>query len=67
MCAAFPIGWTVSYLLLAAIFFLVLTPIGLVMRLFGRDPMLRALDRSAKTYWVPHNPGADPRRYFKQF
>ena len=67
MCAAFPIGWTVSYLLLAAIFFLVLTPIGLVMRLFGRDPMMRAFDRPAKTYWVPHNPGGDPRRYFKQF
>ena len=67
MCAAFPIGWTVSYLLLAAIFFLVLTPIGLGMRLFGRDPMLRAFDRSANTYWVPHNPGGDPRRYFKQF
>lgn len=67
MCAAFPIGWTVSYLLLGIIFFLVFTPIGLMMRLFGRDPMLRSLDRSAKTYWVPHNPGGDAGRYFKQF
>ena len=67
MCAAYPIGWTVSYVLLSAIYFLVFTPTGLVMRLFGRDPMQRSLDRSAKSYWVPHNPGGDARRYFKQF
>ena len=67
MVAAYPIGWTVSYVLLSAIYFLVFTPTGLVMRLFGRDPMQRSLDRSAKSYWVPHNPGGDARRYFKQF
>src|SRR4051812_47036522 len=41
MCAAFPIGWTVSHLLLAAIFYLLVTPIGLVMRLCGHDAMQR--------------------------
>lgn len=67
MCAAFPIGWVVSHLILAIIFYLVLTPIGLVMRVAGRDPMRRAFDRSAKTYWHAHNPGGDTARYFRQF
>lgn len=67
MAAAFPIGWTVSHLLLGAIFYLVMTPVGMLMRLLGRDPMERRLDRSAKTYWVEHNPGGNVARYFKQF
>src|SRR5207247_855598 len=31
--AAFPIGWTISHLLLAVIFYLVITPIGWLLRL----------------------------------
>jgi hypothetical protein len=67
MCAAFPIGWTISHLLLAFIYYVVLTPIGLLMRLVGRDPMERSFDRKAASYWVPHNPGGDTARYFRQF
>ncbi len=67
MVAAYPIGWTISHLLLAAIYYLVFTPIGLLVRLIVGDPMQRKFDRSAKTYWIPHNPGGDTKRYFKQF
>src|SRR5262249_3685857 len=67
MCVSFPIGWIVSHLILAVIFYLVFTPIGLIMRLFGRDPMQRSFEPSAKTYWVSHNPGGNTARYFKQF
>jgi hypothetical protein len=67
MWASLPVGWTVSHLMLAAVFFLVLTPIGLVARMFGYDPMKSTFDRSAKTYWVPHNPGEEAGRYFRQF
>jgi hypothetical protein len=35
----FPIGWVVSHLLLGAIFYLLVTPIGLVLRLTGHDPL----------------------------
>jgi len=65
--ATFPIGWLVSHLVLAAVFYLVVTPIGVVMRLLGRDPLQRRFDRSAHTYWVPHDPGEDVTRYFRQF
>lgn len=65
--AMFPIGWLVSHLVLAAVFYLVVTPIGVVMRLLGRDPLQRRFDPSANTYWVPHDPGEDVTRYFRQF
>lgn len=66
--AAWPIGFVVSHVVLAVVYYLVLTPIGLVMRLAGHDPMCRRFDPAAPSYWVerPHAP-VDPRRYFRQF
>jgi hypothetical protein len=66
MVAVMPIGVCVSYLVLAVTYFLVLTPIGLVRRLFG-DPLQRRFDREAVTYWTPAKPRTDMRDYFKQF
>jgi hypothetical protein len=66
MFLAFPIGWTVSHLLLLATFYLVLTPIGVVMRLVGHDPLERKFRPEAATYWMEHDPGSDPSRYFRQ-
>ena len=64
---AFPIGWVISHVAMALIYYLVFTPIGLIMRLFGRDPMERRFDRGAETYWTPHQPSEDSARYFRQF
>lgn len=63
----YPLGWLVSHLLLGLIFYGVVTPIGFVLRLFGYDPLQRKFDRNAKTYWVPHKPVTDNRRYFRQY
>ena len=67
MRAAEPIGQTLSMVMLLLAFYLVFTPVGLLMRLLGKDPLSRAFDRQATTYWVEHNPAAEPERYFKQF
>jgi len=67
MIAVFPIGWTVSHLLLAAIFYLVITPLAVMMKLIGRDPMHRSFDKSAASYWVPRNRNRDSKQYFRQF
>lgn len=64
---AFPIGLVVSFLILAAVYYLVLTPTGLVMRLVGYDPMSRRFDAEAKSYWCPRQSPRDPGRYFRQF
>ncbi len=65
--ASLPVGLVVSYLILAATYYLVLTPIGLVLRLFGYDPMHRRYDRQAKTYWVPRKEDEEVDRVFRQF
>lgn len=67
MALAFPIGWLMSHLLLATVFYLVVTPIGAIMRLCGYDPLRRKLDRQASTYWLKRQPPDDAQRYFKQF
>ena len=65
--AAVPIGWTITHLALAVTYYLVLCPVGLIMRLSGRDPMQRRFDRSATSYWTELDPGPNVGRYFRQF
>src|SRR4051794_21239371 len=65
--AAEPIGFVFSTVLLALTFYLVFTPIGLLMRMFGRDSMGLKFDRGASSYWVKHEAVTDPDRYFRQF
>jgi hypothetical protein len=67
MVLAFPIGWTVSQIIVALLFYGLFTPIGLVFRLMGRDPLHRARRPGIESYWAPKLTPADPRRYFKQF
>jgi len=64
---ATPIGFVVSFILLAAFYFLLLTPVALVFRLIGRDVLYRRFDAAATSYWVPHKPSEDMERYFHQF
>ena len=67
MVAAFPIGWTVSLLMLAILYYGLFTPIALFFRMIGRDPLDRKLHPAAESYWTPKTTPTDPRRYFKQF
>ena len=52
---AFVLGWVNSRILLSAIFFLLITPIGLVVRIF-RDALDRRINREATSYWVQRPP-----------
>ena len=55
-----------SHLVLAVIYYLILTPIAIVMRTFGRDQLRLRFDASARSYWKEHDPAADTARYFRQ-
>ena len=67
MYAVYPIGWTLSHLLLGVVYFVIMTPIGLALRVLGRDPLERSFDRTATTYWVRHTPVQRIERYVRQF
>jgi hypothetical protein len=65
--ATAPIGIVVSFVILAVIYYLVLTPTGLLMRLLGHDPLSRHFDPDARSYWVEREALRSADRYFRQF
>lgn len=67
MLAAFPIGWVMSYVVASIVYFAVITPIGLLLRVFGRDSMGRSLDADSSSYWSECQTTTDPKQYFRQF
>jgi len=54
-----------SRIILAIIFFLVMTPIGLVKRATGWDPLQRR-SATGDSFWQPY-PDRDPRHYEKMY
>jgi len=54
-------------IILGAIFYLLLTPAGLAMRLFGRDTMKRGFDESLESYFVPVERQADAESFREIF
>lgn len=48
----------INPLVLGTLFFVVITPVALVTRLFGRDPLKQKLDPMAKTYWIDRDPNS---------
>jgi hypothetical protein len=49
-------GRVVSPVVLGVIFFAVFTPVGLLMRVFGRDAMCRRFEPARPSYWVKRDP-----------
>jgi hypothetical protein len=52
-CLGALLGWFNTRLLMGLVFFLLLTPTALVLRILGHDPLAMRLDRAARTYRVP--------------
>ncbi len=67
MVVAFPIGWTISRVLLALVFYGLFTPLGLAFRLVGRDPLGRAPRPNRSTYWTAKAAPTEMRNYLRQF
>lgn len=62
----FPLAFLTSTIVLAVIYYLVVTPIGLALRLTGRDA-LSLRRRTAASLWMPVAESTDPERAFRQF
>jgi hypothetical protein len=65
--ATYPLSVVASYVILAVVFYAVVTPLGLALRLLGHDPLGRRFDPQAKSYWSERKPPEDTERYFEQF
>ena len=56
MGLAFVLGYFMSRLLLAVIFYLVITPIGVIFRLFGKDILHKKIRKNRESYWIKRSP-----------
>ena len=65
LAVSVPIGWVVSGVLLRLMFYGVITPVGLLFRLTGRDALsLRCPE--GQSYWRDLEPHEDGASYFRQ-
>ena len=62
------LGWVMTRLVLAMLFYVVVTPIGLILRFFGKDFLDSKLNVSKKTYWnITEVDSLNYEEYEKQF
>lgn len=62
-----PLGQVLSHALFGVVWYLVVTPLGVAMRLLGRDPLQRRREADRASYWSPRAPTRDVKRYFEQY
>ena len=65
MIAVFPIGWTVSRIILALLYFAIFTPIAAIFRMKGRDALGLKKGEGA-TYWTTRTATPDAADYLRQ-
>lgn len=62
------IGELITGLLLSIVFYVVVTPMGLIMKLFTKDPLDRRIEKEKDSYWIEKElVSEDITRYEKQF
>ena len=66
MGLSFPLGLVMTNLIVAIMFYVIFTPVGLVMRMGGRDP-LQLKRVSTGTCWIEREPAPPSKRYFHQY
>ncbi len=52
MMLATVLGFVMTRVILSIVFFFVVTPIGLALRAFGKDPLTKGPDSTLKSYWI---------------
>jgi hypothetical protein len=57
MMLAVVLGFVMTRIILGIVFICVVTPIGIVMRMLGRDPLRKHPDASADSYWIDRDSG----------
>ena len=60
------LGQLLSYVLLALLFYGVFGAVGILLRVFARDPMTRVYNATAQSYWVPRRRTPDVESYLRQ-
>ena len=67
MLVAEGISWVLLRVILGVFFYLVLSPVGFLMRLFGRDILDEKMDRQAVSYWKKRVSNPTQEQYERLF
>lgn len=67
LAMAHALGWLNTRVLLGLFYYGVISPVGLVMRLFGRDPLDRKWSSDQPSYWTPRDKQRPPDHFEHQF
>lgn len=67
MTLSLALGWVMTRVILTLVFFLVLTPIGLLQRVFGKPPFEVAFGTGLTTYWERRASPVERSRYEVQY
>ena len=59
------IGFFVSRIVLTILFYLVLTPIGIIVKIFGKDILDERIDRKKESYWHEKDPSLKEKVYYE--
>lgn len=62
------LGWVMTRIILSVLFYVIVTPIGCISRLFGKKHLILRPDPEQKTCWIPAEKGRlDSDDYERQF
>ena len=61
------LGYIMTRIILTIIFCLLFIPIGIIIRLLGKDPLKERFDLSSKSYWIKRSLKLDPKSAERQF
>ena len=66
MKIAEPISWVMQKVIFSIFFFLIVTPIGLLMKLFGKDLLHQKIDKKAESYWLKKEEKVYDKAHFER-
>ena len=61
------VGQVITGFLLSVIFFIIITPIGIVLRMLGKDTLDKDIDKEKDSYWINRGEEGDISAYEKQY
>jgi len=67
MFVATGISWVMTRVVLFILFYLVISPLSVVMRILGKDFLGEKIDATSKTYWVKRGPRPPRAQYEKLY
>ena len=68
MGIAVTLGWVMTRVILTIFYFVVLTPVGLIFKILGKDLLDRAVDRTGReTYWIEKTYPIEDRSRYENF